>query len=156
MLTAPALAVPLVAAMAVAPNASDTSMSVSASAPAQQAETSPRDARTFRLRARVAMSCSARMQALPVAVEAANTFQLGTLQEYCNSPRGYALVVNYTPGTLQGMELTAGNESITLDGSGRALLSQVGGPKIRERQLFATPGENGFDGNSLSVHVLPL
>lgn len=154
MFALPISAVPLLAAVAIPTGTPQASVSVSSSP--QTSATSPRDTATFRLRARVPMTCEARMQSLPNAVAVGNTFQLGTFREYCNSPRGYALVVNYTPGTLRGTELSAGSERITLDGTGRAVLSRVDGPKIRERILSVTPSENGFDTRSFMINVVPL
>lgn len=154
MFAVPASTIAIAAALA-APQ-SGPEMNVSASAPAQASAVSMRDSRSRRIRARVPMSCSARLQAFAPAATVGDTVNLGTLREYCNSPSGYAVVVSYTPGTLTGMRLDADGESVVLDGSGRTLLSRVAGPKVRERQLSVTAGQNGFDANSLSLHLLPL
>jgi hypothetical protein len=79
---------------------------------------------------------------------------LGNLHEYCNAPAGYSLVVNYTPGALRGAELFVGSDRIVLDGSGHATVSQAQGPRIRNRPLAASPGENGFDTDRLDFELV--
>src|SRR3569623_2875364 len=63
------------------------------------------------------------------------SFELGSLREYCNAPRGYDLIVRYTPGTLKGMTLIAGDERVELDGSGSAVVGRSQGPSIKNRNL---------------------
>lgn len=154
MLAVPASAIALTAALASSPSGPE--FNVSASAPTQESAISVRDSIGFRVRARVPMSCTARLQAFAPTADTGNTVNLGTLREFCNAPSGYAVLVSYTPGTLAGTRLDAGSESVVLDGSGRTLLSRVAGPKVRERSLSVTAGESGFDTGSISLHVLPL
>ena len=108
----------------------------------------------FRLRARVPRACRAQFfpERLPARTDGA--IPLGRLQEYCNAPEGYAIVVDYTPGTLKGVILTAGAETVILDGTGRALLSKVNGPLIRERELQVVSRNGAFDANSFSLHMI--
>jgi hypothetical protein len=79
---------------------------------------------------------------------------LGNLQEYCNAPSGYSLVVNYSPGALRGAELFVGSDRVILDGSGRATVSQAQGPRIRNRPLAAIAGQNGFDTDRLDFELV--
>ena len=83
------------------------------------------------------------------------SYGLGKLAEYCNSPSGFALEVNYTPGSLKGALLQVGENSITLDGSGHNQVMRVDGPKILSQDLVTTPGENGFDSSFLTFEVVP-
>ena len=83
------------------------------------------------------------------------SYGLGKLLEYCNAPSGFALEVNYTPGSLKGALLQVGENSITLDGSGHNQVMRVAGPKILSQELVTTPGENGFDSNFLTFEVVP-
>lgn len=82
-------------------------------------------------------------------------FGLGELTEYCNAPGGFSLYVEYTPGTLVGTELTVDQNTIRLDGSGRASISQHEGPKIITTDITVTPGQNGFDSGYLTFAVDP-
>ncbi len=149
---------PLLAAAAMAANApaNAPSLTVSVNSPGQQATTAPRDTARFRVRARVPMTCQARFQGAAAAPVTGTAVQLGTFREFCNSPRGYVVVVNYAPGTLEGAQLSAEGDSIVLDGSGRAILSRVNGPKVRDRALAIVPGANGFDSPSFSVNMVAL
>lgn len=83
------------------------------------------------------------------------SYGLGKLVEYCNAPSGFALEVNYTPGSLKGALLQVGENSITLDGSGHNQVMRVDGPKILSQDLVTTPGENGFDSSFLTFEVVP-
>lgn len=79
---------------------------------------------------------------------------LGALHEYCNAARGYNLVVHYTPGTLRGTVLIAGEERIVLDGSGSTVVDTSPIPRNRSRSLAAIPGANGFDTDRLDFELV--
>ena len=111
---------------------------------------------TFNLKAVVPMTCQVRHQPVAASPAPAGQVNLGEIDEYCNSASGYELVVSYTPGTLQGTVLTAGEDRVVLNGSGEATLSRVPGARIRERTLLATPGANGFDADRLEVNIRPI
>ncbi len=85
-----------------------------------------------------------------------DAYSLGTFREYCNAAQGYRLIVRYTPGTLRGAQIRAGEEVATLDGSGTNVVSRTTGPRVRQRSLFITPGEQGFDTDRLAVDILPV
>jgi len=110
---------------------------------------------TFNLRLTVPQLC--RLGHVPVGgiTRVGDAYSLGTFREYCNSPRGYTVEVNYTPGALQGAVLIAGSDSIVLDGSGRAVLSRSVGPRVRSRDVSIAPGANGFDTNHLKFDIVP-
>jgi hypothetical protein len=86
---------------------------------------------------------------------AGGAVDLGQVKEYCNDGAGYAVIVDYAPGTLRGAVLQLGDDHVTLDGSGEAVISQAPGPRIRSRELLATPGANGFDTDALSFQMRP-
>jgi len=86
---------------------------------------------------------------------AGNGVGLGALHEFCNAPAGYSLLVEYTPGSLRGATITAGEATVVLNGSGEAIISQSPVPRIRERALSATPGQNGFDTDRLNFRLVP-
>jgi hypothetical protein len=85
---------------------------------------------------------------------APGSFELGAIREYCNAPHGYDLVVHYTPGSLKGMTLIAGDERVQLDGSGTALVGRSPGPAIKYRNLEAIPGPQGFDADHLDFETV--
>ena len=79
---------------------------------------------------------------------------LGELREFCNAQHGYELVVRYTPGSLRGATIRAGDDEVVLNGSGEAVLSHADGPRIRERTVTAIPGEAGFDAQSIQFSLI--
>ncbi len=109
----------------------------------------------FRLNATVPTTCSVSMLSTQTGSANGNAVNLGTVREYCNAARGYQVIVSYTPGTLDGAELTAGNDRIVLDGSGRAVLSQTTRPRVRERGLTIVPGAAGFDTSQFQLDIVP-
>jgi hypothetical protein len=112
---------------------------------------------TFGLRLSVPVHCVVSFEGQGAGLaDGAGGFSLGQLQEYCNAPRGYELVVSYTPGTLRGARLNAGGDQVVLDGSGEEVISRVTGPRIQARQLAAAPGENGFDTDHLVFQIRPV
>lgn len=82
------------------------------------------------------------------------SFELGEIQEFCNAPRGYDLLVHYTPGTLKGMTLIAGDARVQLDGSGSAVVGHSSAPAIKVRNLSAIPGPQGFDADHLDFEAV--
>ena len=62
--------------------------------------------------------------------------------------------MSYTPGSLQGTTIRAGDDEVVLNGSGQAVLSRADGPRIRERLVSITPGPAGLDANSLQFSVV--
>jgi hypothetical protein len=107
----------------------------------------------FNLHAVVPVMCQLRHTDVGAGATDGNIFSLGQINESCNAPTGYEIVVNYTPGTLNGTVLAAGEDHVTLNGSGEAILSRAPGPRIRNRPLTATPGEHGFDTDRLNFEI---
>ncbi|MCF8707408.1 hypothetical protein [Rhizorhapis sp. SPR117] len=110
----------------------------------------------YNLRLTVPLYCTVKHQALGYGNSQSGVVSLGTFREYCNAPRGYNLIITYTPGSLRGARIIAGNEEVILDGSGRSVLSRETGPRVRERIIAAIPGENGFDTDRLELIVVPV
>lgn len=105
---------------------------------------------SFRLKAVVPVTCGVQHNPTGTAF-AGNVVRLGQLREYCNAPNGYKLEVRYSPNTLRGVTLSFGNENITLDGSGFAMIPGAIGPKIQTRALSAQLGTGGFDAREFQV-----
>ncbi|MBO9623981.1 MAG: hypothetical protein J7500_14825 [Sphingomonas sp.] len=80
-------------------------------------------------------------------------YRLGELHEYCNSARGYVLALDYAPGTMKGAVISLGDERVVLDGSGHAVVSRVEGPRIRDREIYAEAGPDGFDTDRLQFEI---
>jgi len=108
---------------------------------------------SFLLRLTVPMLCRVSYTAGGGASGANGAVDLGKIGEYCNDGAGYSVVVDYAPGTLRGAVLQLGNDRVVLDGSGEAVISQSPGARIRQRELLATPGANGFDSPQLSFNI---
>lgn len=102
----------------------------------------------------VPVECTISHRAVASDSTVAGAVALGALHEYCNAARGYRLVVHYTPGTLRGMVLIAGDERVTLDGSGEAVVARSTMPQIRDRVLSAIPGPTGFDTDQLNFEAV--
>lgn len=109
----------------------------------------------FNLSLTVATSCTVQHKVAGFGALMGEAVSLGSFREYCNAPTGYDLVINYAPGSLQGTQIIAGSDQITLDGSGRAVLSRAAGPQIRERPIAAVPGANGFDTDRFELTIIP-
>lgn len=107
----------------------------------------------YMVRVAVPVICQLRLQPALTA-GSGGAFALGELQEYCNAPGGYQVNVNYTPGSLRGAVIAVGEERVTLDGSGTALVSSAPGPRIRARAVVATPGAKGFDTDRLNFDIV--
>ena len=110
---------------------------------------------SFALRLQVPVHCLVQQRAPGAAIASGSAVSLGQFREYCNAPGGYEMVVRYAPGTLRGAVLAAGQDQVTLDGSGQAILSRAAGPRFRERAILATPGANGFDTDRLEFQLIP-
>lgn len=106
----------------------------------------------YMLRVTVPVVCQLHLQPGLVATSGGG-YGLGELQEYCNAPGGYRVNVSYTPGSMRGAVLSVGEERVTLDGSGTALVSTAPGPRIRARAITAVPGTNGFDTDRLNFDI---
>lgn len=113
------------------------------------------DTSSFTVSAFVPVHCRVGHQGTATESATSGSVSLGVLREYCNAPAGYALVVNYTPGTMKGASVSVGEDSVVLNGSGQAVLSRAVGPRWRNRPLAAVPGEAGFDTDILQFDVQP-
>jgi len=106
---------------------------------------------SFRLQLSVPVICTVSHRAsLSVAGDG---YMLGGLREYCNSPNGYSLVVDYAPGSMRGAVVSVGDERVTLDGSGHTVISHAPGPRNVDREIYAAPGPLGFDTDHLEFSV---
>lgn len=106
------------------------------------------------LSANIPVICVLRHTGTPGAMGDVNV-SLGMLREFCNAPRGYDLVVSYTPGSLRGARIMAGTSQIVLDGSGESTVGNSPMPRNREIPLSATAGQNGFDTDRLEFRLVP-
>lgn len=113
------------------------------------------DSMGYNLRLRVGVNCTVQHQLADYGSLVGGVISLGQFREYCNAPRGYELVVSYTPGTLRGTTIIAGDDRVVLDGSGKAVLSRATGPRSVERKIAVIPGENGFNTERLDFGIMP-
>jgi len=108
----------------------------------------------YRIGLTVGLHCTVQHDLSGYGQSSAGGVTLGELREYCNAQHGYELLVRYTPGSLRGTVIRAGDDEVVLNGSGEAVLSRADGPRIRERMLTATPGESGFDARSIEFSMI--
>lgn len=107
---------------------------------------------SYRVRLTVPVICTLSHDAA-AATPAGDGYALGELKEYCNAPGGYAVTVNYAPGSLRGAIIEVGDDRVMLDGSGSTTISRAPGPRIRDRALMAIPGPAGFDTDRLNFRI---
>jgi hypothetical protein len=88
------------------------------------------------------------------ASELANTGSLGTLQEFCNNPRGYRLFVDHSPG-LASSRLVIDGQAVLLSHMGTTLISETNQPRMAARTLFIELGHAQPDG-TLVFRMEPL
>ena len=105
------------------------------------------------LRATVPLVCNISVLGSGTYIDS-DTVALGSVRELCNGANGYAVTVSYNPGTLVGATLRLGEDAVTLDGSGKAVVSNVLGAGYRVRPLSLDAGANGkIDSLELSLTI---
>ena len=127
------------------------SVAVAAGPTAALAETG-----AYQISLTVGVSCTVQHELAGFGQPSGDGVTLGELRELCNAQHGYELVVNYTPGSLRGTTIRAGDDEVVLNGSGQAVLSRADGPRVRERIVTATPGQSGFDAASIQFSVVTV
>ena len=108
----------------------------------------------YRITLNVGTYCKVQHENAGYGQQSSGAIALGKIRELCNAAHGYELLVNYTPGSLQGTTIRAGDDEVVLDGSGQAVLSRADGPRIRERTVSVTPGPAGLNADSLEFSVI--
>jgi hypothetical protein len=83
-------------------------------------------------------------------------YRLGDLREFCNAANGYALTLDYKPGTMKNAVVVLEGERVVLDGSGHTVVSRATGPRSRTRAIYAEAGPQGFDTDRLMFNIQPL
>lgn len=96
--------------------------------------------RSIKLQGFVPVVCHANYQPA-IHVQDDGVINLGFVQEFCNSSRGYRVVVEYAPTASPGAIIVDGQE-IELNGSGQMVLAEVSGPAILSRALAYRPGDD--------------
>lgn len=119
------------------------------------AEAGSESTASYTVELQVPVICNIRYRASPTAQQG-DGYELGDLREFCNAPTGYALTVDYAPGSMRGAVLSVGSDRVVLDGSGTTTVSRMPGPAIRDRTIVATPGPAGFDTDMLNFHIVPV
>lgn len=89
-------------------------------------------------------------------IQQGNHYSLGKLHAYCNSPRGFVVQLDYEPGSFRGAVVQAGEERVTLDGSGQSEIMRSSGPRISTVELTAIAARDRLDGNAFQFQIVPL
>lgn len=77
---------------------------------------------------------------------------LGTLQEFCNSPNGYKVYVDHSP-ELAGATLIVDGTAVPLAENGSTEISTSAGPAGVSRKVALHLPENGRANGALSVRI---
>lgn len=106
---------------------------------------------TLTLHGFVPVICRANFESAPS--EGANGIEeLGNIDEFCNSGRGYRVIVDYDPGTDPGFLVVDGRQ-VALDGSGTVVIAQSSGPAITKSSLGYIPGEQPISNLHIRVEA---
>jgi hypothetical protein len=100
----------------------------------------------------VPVICRANVDASSVA-PVAGTTSLGMLKEFCNSPRGYQVVADYSP-QLAGAKLLVDGTEVPLSDAGSTVVSQSDSAKIADHSLALEMPQDGQTGN-ISFRIEP-
>lgn len=101
----------------------------------------------------VPVICRASVTATSVT-PAAGTVQLGSLNEFCNSPRGYRVHADYSPSLAQAKILVDG-VPVPLHKDGTSVISRSNRAAIANHTL-ALDLPKGVTGGSISIRIEPL
>jgi len=122
----------------------------SATAPGAMSEQS---SYTIELRGYVPVICRASVNATQVATQPGQT-SLGQLSEFCNSPTGYQVWVDYSP-SLANASIIIDGRTVQLGESGTALIDSSTTAAIATKDLALDQSGDGAQGN-LSIRVVAL
>ncbi|MGA0602862.1 hypothetical protein ACO2Q3_19290 [Caulobacter sp. KR2-114] len=100
----------------------------------------------------VPVICRASVNATQVASQTGQT-PLGQLSEFCNSPNGYQVWVDYSP-TLANSSIIIDGRTVQLDSSGSALIDSSTTAAITSKDLALNQAD-GAQGN-ISIRVVAL
>lgn len=106
---------------------------------------------SIRIMGFVPVICRAQLQGSPVEL-GDGAYNLGRIDEFCNAPGAYRIVVNYAGDGDLGHLIVDGQE-VPLDGSGRAVLIQANGPGQQVHQLNYQAGDDTITALRISVET---
>jgi hypothetical protein len=101
----------------------------------------------------VPVICRATVDATSVS-PSAGTVQLGSLKEFCNSPNGYRVHADYSPGLAQA-KLLVGGRQVPLRKAGTSVVSASSRAGI-EANPISLELPKGVNGGSISFRIEPL
>lgn len=77
---------------------------------------------------------------------------LGQVREFCNSARGYRVVIEHTGAGDVGSVIVDGRE-IELSATGSTTIASVNGPAIMERSIAYRPGDTSLTSIRISLQA---
>ena len=101
----------------------------------------------------VPVICRANVAATQAAVTP-GVQQLGQLREFCNSPRGYRVIANYSP-SLANAKLLVDGKPVPLVPRGEVMVSHSARAAIENRQIALDLGQRAAPG-TISFRIEPL
>lgn len=108
---------------------------------------------TFRIQGFVPVICRATVQDATYAPRAGR-IDLGTLDEFCNSPAGYQVWAEHST-SLAGSKLVVDGREVRLSRSGATMISQSRNAAVAKRPLALEMADGATTG-SLSIRVKAL
>jgi hypothetical protein len=106
----------------------------------------------IRLHAVVPVLCRVQLDVSPSGPDENGIVDLGFVDEFCNAPRGYRVVVQHSPD-LEGAALISGGVRIPLSPTGETVMTDSFHPDLRRLTLSADLGQRPEEFRSLSVRI---
>ena len=97
--------------------------------------------------------CRAQVEAQSISVHQ-GLVPIGTMHEFCNSPGGYEVWADYSPG-LAGASLVVDGQTVALSASGSTRISYSSHAAIDSHDLALNLPDNEAQGN-ISVRIVAL
>lgn len=107
---------------------------------------------TIHLRAYVPVYCNVELLPSFSSETVERVINLGVTQEFCNSPRGYRIILQH-PTDLPGAAVISDSVRIPLSGSGETILSESDHAGFRLRQMALDVGEENATINRLHLRI---
>lgn len=108
---------------------------------------------TINIQGFVPVICRASVASTQAPVQSGQT-SLGQLSEFCNSPNGYQVWVDYSP-SLANASIIIDGRTVQLDASGSALIDSSTTAAIATKDLALNQTGDGAQGN-ISIRVVAL
>lgn len=107
---------------------------------------------TINLTAHVAVLCNVQLQPFGEPSGATGLVNLGMAQEFCNSPRGYRVILQH-PSHMTGAAVFSGANRIPLSDTGETVITDSDRPAIEARRLALDLGDDPQQISRLGLRI---